>query len=82
MNSFKRQQLKQLVDQLPENKLDDAIKTMTEMLERPDFAQYYGGIPILDPENKSHMKRLLDMVNKETPPTPEKRPVLKLVDKE
>lgn len=82
MNSFKRQQLKQLIDQLPEEKLDDAIKTMTEMMERPDFAQYYEGIPILDPENKSHIKRLLDMVNTETPQAPEKRPVLKLVDKE
>lgn len=81
MSSFKRQQLKQLVAQLPDEKLDDAIKTMTEMLDRPDFAQYYMGIPILDPENKSHMKRLLDMTNKEATPIPEKRPPLKLVDK-
>ena len=62
--------------------MDDAIKTITEMLDRPDFSQYYGRIPILNPENKLHMKRLLDMVNTETPQAPEKRLVLKLVDKE
>ena len=81
MNSFKRRQLQQLVYKLPESKLDDAIITMTEILERLDYAQYYQGMIILDPNNNLHVKRMLDMVEGLDSAAAKKRPFLKLVAK-
>jgi hypothetical protein len=79
-NKFKRLQMKQLIDQLPDDIVDDALKTMTELSERADYVVYFNGIPLMNPNNKLHMQRLNDMASGLTPPEPEKRPELTVID--
>jgi len=82
LDGLKRKQLHQLVDKLAEDKLNDAIKTVKEIMERIDYAQYYHGMPMLDPDNYLHLKRLIDMVDGLDSAALAKRPILKLVEKE
>jgi hypothetical protein len=81
LSSFERQQLKHLIDQLPDDKLDDTIKTVTEILEQPDYVKYYNGIPILDGNNELELKRLMEMIDKSRHATPAMPSRLKLVHK-
>lgn len=53
----------EILDQIDEKRLDDVLKTLTEIRDRPskDYASHFDGIPVLDMSNPEHIKRILDI---------------------
>jgi|GEM_PF-5755867 len=54
----------EILDQIDEKRLEDVLKTLTEIRDRPskDYAAHLDGIPVLDMSNPEHIKRILNIV--------------------
>ena len=67
MNNFKRHQLKRLVEQLPEDGLEDALRALTEIMDRPRI--------VFNLQNPEHVKKLMELAGVPAQSPQKKKPL-------